>query len=54
MIVFVMIGAYSLGTGLMVMQARLGFGIPQGLAPRYSTFSLYLLVSLNLPRADCA
>ena len=46
MIVFVMIGAYSLGTGLMVMQARLGFGIPQGLAPRYSTFSLYLLVSL--------
>jgi hypothetical protein len=46
MIVFVMIGAYSLGTGLMVMQARLGFGIPQALSSRYSTFSLYLLVSL--------
>ena len=46
MIVFVMIGAYSLGTGLMVMLARLGFGIPQALSPRYSTFSLYLLVSL--------
>jgi hypothetical protein len=45
-IVFVMIGAYSLGTGLMVMPARLGFGIPQALSPRYSTFSLYLLVSL--------
>ena len=46
MIVFVMIGAYSLGTGLMVMPARLGFGIPQALSSRYSTFSLYLLVSL--------
>ena len=46
MIGFVMIGAYSLGTGLMVMPARLGFGIPQALSSRYSTFSLYLLVSL--------
>jgi hypothetical protein len=46
MIAFVMIGAYSLGTGLMVMPARLGFGIAQALSPRYSTFSLYLLVSL--------
>ncbi|RPI23299.1 MAG: hypothetical protein EHM61_20070, partial [Acidobacteria bacterium] len=46
MIVFITIGAYSLGTGLMVMTARLGFGIPQALSPRYSTFSLYLLVSL--------
>jgi hypothetical protein len=46
MIVFVMIGAYSLGTGLMVMPARLWMGIPQALTPRYSTFSLYLLVSL--------
>jgi hypothetical protein len=46
MIVFVMIGAYSLGTGLMVMPARLGLGISQALSPRYSTFSLYLLVSL--------
>jgi hypothetical protein len=46
MIGFVMIGAYSIGTGLMVTLARLGFGIPQALSPRYSTFSLYLLVSL--------
>jgi hypothetical protein len=46
MIVFVMIGVYPLGTGFMVMLARLGLGIPQGLSPRYSTFSLYLLVSL--------
>jgi hypothetical protein len=46
MIVFVMIGAYSFGTGLMVTSARLGFGIPQALSSRYSTFSLYLLVSL--------
>jgi hypothetical protein len=46
MIVFVMIGAYSLGTGLMVMPARLGFGIPQALSSRYSTFSLYLPVAL--------
>jgi hypothetical protein len=46
MIVFVAIGAYSLGTGLMVMVARLGFDVPQALASRYSTFSLYLLVSL--------
>jgi hypothetical protein len=46
MIAFIMIGAYSVGTGLMVMAARLGFGIAQALSPRYSTFSLYLLVSL--------
>jgi hypothetical protein len=46
MIVFITVGAYSLGTGLMVMPARLGFGIPQALSSRYSTFSLYLLVSL--------
>jgi hypothetical protein len=46
MIVFLMIGSYSLGTGLMVMPARLGFGIPQALSSRYATFSLYLLVSL--------
>jgi hypothetical protein len=46
MIVFIMIGAYSLGTGLMVTPARLWLGIPQALSPRYSTFSLYLLVSL--------
>jgi hypothetical protein len=46
MIGFFAIGAYSLGTGLMVMLGRLGFGISQALASRYSTFSLYLLVSL--------
>ncbi len=46
MIVFIALGAYSLGTGLMVMPARLGFGIPQALESRYSTFSLYLVVSL--------
>jgi hypothetical protein len=46
MIGFVALGAYSLGTALMVMPARLGFGITQALSSRYSTFSLYLLVSL--------
>ena len=46
MIVFVMIGVYSLGTGLMVMPARLWFGIPQALSSRYPTFSLYLPVAL--------
>jgi hypothetical protein len=46
MIVFIAVGAYSLGTGLMVMPARLGLGIPQALSSRYSTFSVYLLVSL--------
>jgi hypothetical protein len=46
MIVFIAVGMYSLGTGLMVMPARLGFGIPQAMSSRYSTFSLYLLVSL--------
>jgi hypothetical protein len=40
------VGAYSIGTALMVMPARLGFGISQALSSRYSTFSLYLLVSL--------
>jgi hypothetical protein len=46
MIAFIAVGAYSLGTGLMVMPARLGLGISQGLSSRYSTFSIYLLVSL--------
>jgi hypothetical protein len=46
MIVFIAVGAYSLGTGLMVMPARLGLGIPQALSSRYSTFSVYLFVSL--------
>ena len=46
MIVFIAVGAYSLGTALMVMPARLGLGILQALSSRYTTFSVYLLVSL--------
>ena len=46
MIAFLAVGAYSVGTALMVMPARLGLGVVQALASRYTTFSLYLLVSL--------
>lgn len=46
MIGWVMIGAYSILTGLMVTYGRLGFGVEQSLSSRYTTFSMYLIVSL--------
>ncbi|MBA3439608.1 MAG: hypothetical protein H0T92_07045 [Pyrinomonadaceae bacterium] len=46
MIGWVMIGAYSVLTGMMVTYGRLGFGVEQSLSSRYTTFSIYLIVSL--------
>lgn len=43
---WVMLGAYSLGTAAMVTVGRVGFGVNQSLSTRYTTFTLYLLVSL--------
>ena len=43
---WVMLGAYSFITGVMVTIGRLGFGPNQALSSRYITFSVYLLVSL--------
>lgn len=40
------LGAYSLGTGLLVTTGRLGFGVGQAVSTRYVAFSLYLLVAL--------
>ena len=43
---WLMIGAYSVMTGALVTLGRLGFGVHQSLSSRYTTFSLYLVVSL--------
>jgi hypothetical protein len=43
---WIALGAYSLGTGVLVAIGRLGFGVGQSLASRYTTFSLYLSVAL--------
>lgn len=46
MIVWLMIGTYSVLTGAMVTAARIGYGVVQALDSRYTTFSLYLMLSL--------
>ncbi len=43
---WVSLGAYSFLTALVVTVSRLGYGTYQSLNSRYTTFSLYLLVSL--------
>ena len=43
---WLMLGAYSFITGIMVTIGRMGFGPNQALSSRYITFSVYLLVSL--------
>ena len=40
------IAVYSLLTAMIVTLARLGFGLHQALSSRYTTFSLYVLISL--------
>jgi hypothetical protein len=40
------LGAYSVGTGVLVTVGRVGWGAEQALSTRYTTFSLYLLVGL--------
>jgi len=46
LIVWLMLGAYSFITAIIVTVARLGFGTEQAVNSRYTTFSIYLLVSL--------
>jgi len=43
---WLMIGTYSFMTASLVTLGRLGYGVNQSLSSRYTTFSLYLIVSL--------
>jgi hypothetical protein len=43
---WIALGTYSLATGIAVTVGRVGFGVGQSLASRYTTFSLYLSVAL--------
>ncbi len=44
--VWVILGSYSIATGILVTIGRAGFGIEQALSSRYTTFTLYLPVAL--------
>lgn len=46
MLVWLMLGGYSCGTGVLVTVGRVGFGVEQSLSSRYTTFTLYLIVAL--------
>lgn len=46
LITWLMLGAYSFLTAAIVTVARVGFGPEQAVASRYTTFSVYLVVSL--------
>lgn len=43
---WVALGAYTVGTALMVTAGRFGFGVAQSLSSRYTTYTLHLLVAL--------
>ncbi|MFB2973617.1 hypothetical protein ACE1CD_32035 [Aerosakkonema sp. BLCC-F183] len=43
---WLMIATYSISSGLITTLGRVGFGVEQSMAPRYTTFSLYLPISL--------
>lgn len=45
-IVWIMLGAYSVLTSAMLTVGRLGFGIPQSLASRYTSFTLYIDIAI--------
>jgi hypothetical protein len=45
-LVWLMLGSYSILTITVVTLARFGMGMRQALASRYTTFSIYLLISL--------
>lgn len=40
------IGTYTVISGIITTSGRVGFGVDQSLASRYTTFSIYLIVSL--------
>ncbi|HKP45714.1 MAG TPA: hypothetical protein VJT50_03880, partial [Pyrinomonadaceae bacterium] len=44
--IWLMLGAYSVLTAVMVTVARAGFGLVQSRSSRYTTFTLYLVVAL--------
>jgi len=46
MLCWLMIGAYSVATAILVTFGRLGYGIQSSLSSRYTTFCLYLVVAL--------
>ncbi|MDJ0515037.1 MAG: hypothetical protein QNJ74_01850 [Trichodesmium sp. MO_231.B1] len=46
LIVWLIIGVYAIISGAVTAVGRVGFGVGQALAPRYTAFSLYLMVSL--------
>ncbi|MDJ0556366.1 MAG: hypothetical protein QNJ68_18395 [Microcoleaceae cyanobacterium MO_207.B10] len=43
---WIMIGLYAVISGLITTTGRVGFGIEQSLSSKYTTFSLYLIVSI--------
>ncbi|MGB7441966.1 MAG: hypothetical protein WA919_12915 [Coleofasciculaceae cyanobacterium] len=43
---WLVIGAYTIASALITTAGRVGFGVEQSLSSRYTTFSIYLLVSL--------
>ncbi|MDJ0553834.1 MAG: hypothetical protein QNJ68_05220 [Microcoleaceae cyanobacterium MO_207.B10] len=43
---WLIIGIYGIISGAVTAAGRVGFGVGQSLAPRYTAFSLYLIVSL--------
>ncbi len=43
---WLIIGVYGIISGAVTAVGRVGFGVAQALAPRYTAFSLYLMVSL--------
>lgn len=44
--IWLMIGAYTIISGLITTIGRVGFGIEQSLSSRYTTFSVYLTISV--------
>ncbi len=44
-VVWIMLGMFSVMTAAMITVGRLGFGVYQSLASRYTSFTLYLVVS---------
>jgi hypothetical protein len=43
---WILLGGYSIGSGLITTFGRAGFGTAQAFAPRYTTFSVLLYISL--------
>jgi len=43
---WILLGGYSIASGLITSLGRVGFGVHQALAPRYTSFSVWLYISL--------